>query len=50
MALLVSQTDVKSRRKYITLTEWPESLLGAYDANILTGEAEMLAKCIKAMI
>ncbi len=32
--------------KYITLTEWPDSLLGAYKAQILTGLALMEAERI----
>lgn len=49
MVTLVNQTDQKSKRRWITLTEWPSSLLGAYDAGILTGEAELLAKGLKAI-
>jgi len=49
MALLVSQTTVKAQRKYIRITEWPRSLVSALDAGLLTGEAETLAKGLKAM-
>lgn len=49
MALLVSQTTVKAQRKYMRMTTWPQSLIEAYNAGILTGEAEILAKGLKAM-
>lgn len=42
-------TTLKSapgKPKFITLTEWPDSLLGAYKAHILTGLALMEAERI----
>jgi hypothetical protein len=49
MCTLVTVTNVKSQRKYITLTEWPASLLGASMAGLLTGESELVARAIGAM-
>ena len=50
MTTLVNNATQKTRRRWITLTEWPASLVQAYDAGILTGEAEVLARGIKAMV
>ena len=47
--MLVNQTDQKSQRRWITLTEWPASLVSAWKASILTGEAELLGRAISAM-
>jgi hypothetical protein len=49
MCVIGTVTSVKSLRKYITLTEWPESLLGAFRAGILSGESEVVARAIAAM-
>jgi hypothetical protein len=49
MAVIGTVTSVKSQRKYITLTEWPASLLDALRADILVGEAEIVARAISAM-
>ena len=48
-AVLVNQAETKTGKRWITLTEWPKSLVDAYDAGILTGEAEILAKGLKAI-
>lgn len=47
--MLVNQAETKTGKRWITLTEWPGSLIQAYDAGILTGEAETLAKGLRAM-
>ena len=49
MCVLGAVTTVKAQRKFITLTVWPESLLGAARAGILTGEAALIARAISAM-
>ena len=43
MTLLVEVTN-STKKKTIMLTEWPTSLLDAYRAGILTGDAEAEAK------
>ena len=49
MCNLVTQVTQKSKIKYMTLTEWPASLMGAHRANVLTGEAEKLAVLLDSM-
>jgi hypothetical protein len=49
MTVLVNNAKQKTKRRWITLTEWPLSLIEAYDAGVLTGEAEMTAKALKSM-
>ena len=49
MCVIGTVTNVKAQRKYITLTEWPSSLLGAYAAGILSGESELVARAIQGM-
>src|SRR6266446_1346575 len=49
MCVIGTVTNVKAQRKYITLTGWPSSLLGAYAAGILSGESELVARAIQGM-
>jgi hypothetical protein len=49
MAVLVNNATQKTKKRWITLCDWPGSLIAAYDAGILTGEAEMLGRAIKGM-
>jgi len=49
MTTLVNNATQKTKRRWVTLTEWPGSLVQAYDAGILYGEAELLGKAMKAM-
>ena len=49
MTVLKNNATQKARVRWITITEWPKSLIEAYNAGILTGEAEILAKGLKAM-
>ena len=49
MTTLSNHAPQKTKQRWITLTEWPKSLIQAYDAGILTGEAELIARAIKAM-
>ena len=50
MTTLVNNATQNTKRRWITLTEWPMSLIEAYDAGVLTGEAELTARAIKAMV
>ncbi len=45
-ANMTTLRSAPGKPKYITLTEWPDSLLGAYKAQILTGLALMEAERI----
>jgi hypothetical protein len=49
MCSLVNNATQKTKRRFLTLTEWPQSLVQAYDAGILTGESETVAQGMKAM-
>jgi hypothetical protein len=49
MTLLENNATQKTKKRWITLCDWPGSLVSAYEAGILTGEAELLGRAIKAM-
>lgn len=49
MALLFNGETVKTKRRWIRLTEWPQSLVSAYRAGILGGQAEELGRAMDAM-
>jgi hypothetical protein len=49
MTTLSNHAPQKTKQRWITLTEWPMSLLQAYDAGILGGEAAETAKAIHVM-